>query len=128
MNLSTHSTSKYIFLYLSCLLVMFVVEYVLVNNSISFGFVVFSSIVCLYFVITLIFRDKLVAFLKRTLLNRYIDIIVRLIIMALHLYITSRLFDVIVSANPDLSLNSIYILIINLPIFSLVTTGYSNRS
>jgi hypothetical protein len=121
-------TKSIISLYFSCMLAMYFIEYVILDNNISLGFVVFSAFVSLYFVITLTLRDKLLAFLKRTLLNIYIDVIIRLIIMALHFYITSRLFDVIVFAHSDLTFNSIYLLLINLPIFSLVISGYNSRA
>lgn len=128
MNISTHSITKFILLYLSCMLAMYSIEYVIVGNSISIDFIGFSVFAGLYFVMAFTFRDKLHTFLERTLLNTYINLIIRALLIALHFYIISKLLNVIESVNPDLAFDGIYLIIINLPIFSLLVLRFSNRS
>jgi hypothetical protein len=128
MNASISILTRFLLLFLSCMLVLYFIEYVIVGNTISLVFVAFSILVSLYFVLALIGRDKLYTFLERRIKNEYMNLVMRLIIIVLHFYCIDKLMYGIELTNPELTFDDLYTIVINLPIFSLIGMGFIYRS
>jgi hypothetical protein len=128
MKTSVTAITKLLILFVSCMIVLYFIEYVILGNSITYVFVAISGVTGLYFVLSIIVRDKLHAYLNKSIKNPYINLFIRLFYIALHFVVISKLVFNIMLINPEWTIDNIYMIIINLPTFSLIGLGFGNNS